>query len=134
MRFQICMFTPKLGVKTSDITTLYGYEYISIITCFKSSESCTVLKGWKKLVHSLTLKCSHITIFFMLFIPSHTWSWQDGSLQLLCLFCGRWHRRVLRQSFYAPVYGLSTLVVILIFPDDIYVSYYCISSPLCWSS
>ena len=113
--FKYVHFPPKLGVKTSDITTVYGYEYISRSTCFKSSVSCNVWKVWKKLVHSVTLNFSHISSLFMIFMPSHLWIWQASSLQWLCLFCGRWQRQLFMLFFCAPVCGLSDLVVILIF-------------------
>ena len=113
--FKFVRFPPKLGVKISDITTLYGYEYIPRSTRFKSPVSCAMWKVWKKLVHSVTLHCSHISRFFMIFLPIRPRSWQDRSLQFLCLFCGRWQIWLLRQSFYAPVCELIALVVIFIF-------------------
>ena len=61
MRFQSCEFPKKLGLKTSDITTLYDYAYISISTYFKPPGSCTVCKGRSKLVYSVDLHCSHIS-------------------------------------------------------------------------
>ena len=115
MRFQILSFPPKLGVKTSDITKLCDYGYISRSTCFESLGSCTVFKVWKKLVHIITLHCSHIRRFFMLFMRSHPWSWQAGSLQFLWFFCGKWQRRLSRKYFYAPVCRLSAPVVKLNF-------------------
>ena len=115
-------FLTKLGVKTSDITTLYGYEYITRSIYLKSLGLCTVWKGWKKLVHSVTLHCSHISIFFMLFMPSHPCSLQAGSHHPLCLFCSRWYRRLSRKSFFAPVCRWSDLIVILNLFLMIYIS------------
>ena len=86
---------------------------ISRSTCLKSLGSCTVWKLCKKLVHSVTLQCSHIKSFFMLFMTSQTWSWKARYIHLICLFCSRWYGRLSSKSFYDPICGLSALVFIL---------------------
>ena len=130
--FKCLRFPQKLGVKTSDINTLYGYEYLSRSTCFKSSGSCTVLKGWNKLVHSVTLNCSQIIIFFMIFIPSHPWSLQAGYLQFMWLIFGRWQRRLLRKYFMLLCMDKFPWWSSIFVSSDIYIFYDCVSSPLCW--
>ena len=112
----------------------YDYAYISRSTLLYFSGSCTVRKRRDKLVHGVTLHFLQLSSYFMLFMPSHQWSCNSGSLQLLLLFGGRWQKRLLRQYFNSIICGLSAVVAILqFFSDDLNVSNVFLSSPFCWN-